>query len=257
MNMTRKASLTTATLALGLLLFLGLGGVAPAQEVILQGDFAPADQAQRFVKALATGLNPEEMTVTIDQSPTNGEIRHLYVEARGARALGVRVDRIAMEAFFVKLTDQPDRPFSALEGLFHCSILEEDVNRFLKDATAGSGGDSWTKLSVRFADGGLKASGTFTPKGKGVSAVVRVEGRLSIRDQRAVELKDYTVKVNGSETDMEAIRRSIDGAQPIIDLSDMPFPVKLRSISTSAGRLTLDTQRSPSPFQGISYRFRP
>ncbi|EHM09472.1 hypothetical protein TheveDRAFT_0302 [Thermanaerovibrio velox DSM 12556] len=227
------------------------------EDRILSGDFSPSSQGEALLKDLVRSLLPEEMVVVLDQEPTNGEARHMYILARGAKAAGVRVDQIAMEAFFVKINPKGDEggyPFTAIEGLFQCSVTDQDVNRFLKDAIMGSGENSWKGLNVEFQDGRLRASGTFCSKG--ISAVVRLDGALSIKDQSAVELKDYTVKVNGSETQMEEIRKAIRDAQPLLDLSGMPFPVKLKRISAAQGALTLGTEKEPAEFQGIRYVYQ-
>lgn len=227
------------------------------EDRILSGDFSPSSQGEALLKDLVRSLLPEEMVVVLDQEPTNGEARHMYILARGAKAAGVRVDQIAMEAFFVKINPKGDEggyPFTAIEGLFRCSVTDQDVNRFLKDAIMGSGENSWKGLNVEFQDGRLRASGTFCSKG--ISAVVRLDGALSIKDQSAVELKDYTVKVNGSETQMEEIRKAIRDAQPLLDLSGMPFPVKLKRISAAQGALTLGTEKEPAEFQGIRYVYQ-
>ncbi|MCX7828594.1 MAG: DUF2993 domain-containing protein [Thermanaerothrix sp.] len=229
---------------------------ALGEEKTLSGDFTPASEGEALVKDLVKSLSPEKMLVVLDQEPQGGEVRHMYISAQGARAAGVRVDQVAMEAFFVKINHQAPGgyPFSAIEGLFQCSVKDQDVNRFLKDAVMDSGDESWKGLSVEFQDGRLKASGTFLSKG--LSAVVRLEGELSIKDQSAVELKDYTVKVNGSNTQMGEIRRAIDDAQPLLDLSGMPFPVKLKRLSAHQGALTLSTEKAPEEFQGIRYVYQ-
>lgn len=224
-----------------------------AQEKVLIGDFVPSSDGERLVRGLANSLNPEEMVVIFDQDPQGGEAGHMYVLARGVSA-AIRVDTAAMEAFFVKPSDGGSYPFTAVNGLFLCSVRANDVNRFLKDTVVGSKEQSWKGLSVDFQGGRIKASGTFTSKG--ISAVVRLDGVLSIKDQSQVELKDYQVKVNGSTTHMAEIRRAIDDAQPLLDLSSMPFPVRLKVISAEQGILTISTEKVPLEFQGQKYIYR-
>ncbi len=226
------------------------------------GTVGDGDLAARLLRGLVESLEPERLELVLEGGPdASGAVRRLYCEARGVRQGGVRVDRIRLEALFVKLAfldavsgNLGDIDVTeAVQGYFEGQVTEKDLNDFLLGATLSGGDAQWRDLRLDLRPGGFSASARFASGA--VSALVEIDSRLEIEGRDRLVMADYQVSVNNSETDMALVMEAIKKAQPLLDFREFPFPVRLRQLAMDDDSLTLATSTAPTRFDGVTLRY--
>ena len=257
----RKGKASRGFLGALLLAAILAGGCAEAQEVrSFTGSVEGQDPAARLLRHLVTALSPERLELVLEAAPDeSGAVRRLYFEATGSRRGGVRLDRLRLEAVFVKLRLPREaaagagldrNSVEAVQGYFEGRVTEKDLNDFLLGATLSSGGAQWRDLKLDLKPQGFSASARFAAGA--VSALVEVHSALKIQDRDRLRMTDYRVVVNNAQTDMAEVMGAIEKAQPLLDFRDFPFPVQLRQLDLDEDALVLGTRTRPQRFEGLT-----
>lgn len=208
-------------------------------------------------------LQPETLTLVLDGPPApDGDIRHFYLAAEGARYEGIRISSVELEGMFVQCnprsewtTDRGPAIRSALKGSIRAVLTEKDLNDFLLQATLDDGDGRWSNFRLKLSPGSLYAKGYYRPEDVGMKILVELEGPLKLDEGTKIRLDDYSLKVNNAEKS-SSIKRSIEKAQPLIDFSTFVLPVRLATLDTGGHRLLIASRVPPRSFDGTTYRYR-
>jgi hypothetical protein len=253
--------------ALVLLLLPGGGPIAAhgADSAVrtFVGAVEGSDRAARLLAGLVESLAPERLDLVLEGGPDErGAVRRLYLDAEGVRGAAVRIDRIRLEAVFVRFDFEASRESAtwgglnvteAMQGYFEGTVTEQDLNDFLLGVTLSGGGAQWRDLRLDLKPQGFRASARFSSGA--VSAFVEIASDLKIVDRDRLVMSDYRVSVNHSETTMADIREAIEEAQPLLDFRTFPFPVRLRQLQIDEDTLVLSTSQAPTRFEGVTLRY--
>lgn len=249
-------------LLLSLICGLLLGGAAfaaePARE--FSGDFTPQTNGEKLLHLLVSVTNPEVLELRLDEEPDDeGNVRNLHVLVKGASLGGFRVDKIALESSFVVLNPpaewdekakDPIMVREALRSNFEAVILEKDINRNLNNLKD----DEWRKVSVDLKKNFVNARGYFHVKKPGLTLLAEVKTGLEIKKGKEIWLKNPELKINHDEQ-TDAVREAIRKIQPLVDITDLPFPVTLALLSVDETKLRMGTRTLPKPFEGLLLRY--
>jgi hypothetical protein len=214
---------------------------------------------EKLFSALASRLDPDAMEMILDEEPSpDGRIRHMYINVKGARIGGFRLDELSLETAFSRFNPvlQWMDPESVvleeiMSGNLSAAVLEKDINSALKEHVD----DNWQSVKVEISPEGLSARGYYVVRGSvSLKILVELSTGLEVRGKK-VWLKDYTLSVNNAEkTDL--VRDAVKDLQPLVDMEDFVFPVNVDRIETAKGSVRLFTRTAPRPFGGIRYLYQ-
>ncbi|HCL78963.1 MAG TPA: hypothetical protein DIC53_03225, partial [Synergistaceae bacterium] len=163
-------------------------------------------RGKTFVDFLIKEFSPETMTVILSEDPDeDGNIRDVYVDARGCVIGKVRIDTLRMKATGVTLT--PPSQWTkdcidirqVLNVHAQATISEADLNNHLIGREFGED-DNWKDVRVDITPQGIYAKGhyvfrlLFT-----MDLFIEVFSKLKIVDRQQVWLDDYSLRVNRAD----------------------------------------------------------
>jgi hypothetical protein len=262
------------SLLLSLLLFAApLGGnQAEAEEVsspVLSSEASPnvssnIPSGKLLFQALQKQFSPEEMTMIIDEEPReDGRVRHIYMDLTGPRLGGVRIEKLAVEAWDVKFNpvEEWSRPVEdplEVEEVLHTYaegvITEVDLNEDLLQKKFGDEKD-WRDLYLDFTPQGLHAQGKYRVKFLFTfDMLIEIYGVLGLRKGQEIWLEDYHFKVNKVNVPESLTRSAVEELQPLLDLGRYMFPLKLQTLEMDNEKVLLQSSTLPQPFEGVRYK---
>ncbi|QTX32385.1 DUF2993 domain-containing protein [Aminithiophilus ramosus] len=208
-------------------------------------------------------FSPEEMTLVVDGQPdASGKVRHLFLDVRGARVDGMRLDHIAVEALDVRFNDpeqwEEDLAVEAMLAVYsQATIREEDLNARLREKQIGDDDENWQRIGVDFRKEGVHAEGVYRARLLFTfDILIEIDGQFDLVRGRQVWLSDYTLKVNRRQLPESLAKRAVARLQPILDLDRFVFPLRLAAIDQDDEQVTLRSRHLPTRLEGITYSYR-
>lgn len=252
-------------IALTLLLAFGLGPLyAQEGELSFQTTGSPSGNGSRLFRFFIDKFQPETMTMVLDKEPDEaGHVRRVFIDVRGARIDGMRIDHISVEALdtlFTPIATWEKDGVEVSEMLMAYSdatLLEKDINEVIQKKTFGKGDDHWKRLSIDFREGGIHAEGNYVAQFLFTfNILIEIDGVLDIVNHKAIWIDDYTVRVNKRDLPKGLTERAISKIQPILDLGKFVFPLRLHRIEQTEDRVTMQSRILPHSFEGIIYTYK-
>ncbi len=241
----------------GVLVFLSLFPLA----LPCEGAPSPEEMLFSHMKKI---FAPESMEMILDAPiESDGSLRRMYLRIQGASFSGFRVQEIAGEFTFLRLPPLKDWGFEgenleiqeALAVYFTARVLEEDINSYLLGKTLNLENSEWRDVHCRLFSGGIHATARADLMLSGnVRAVVDLRGVFRLREGNQVFLEDTVFSVNGGEKEIGAVEEALREMQPIIDFRELPFPVRVHSLTLSEGVMDFATRIPPKAFSGFFSR---
>ena len=137
-------------------------------------------------------------------------------------------------------------------------ITEKDINDSLKEKTFGKGGDHWKNISMKIRPEGLQGKGNYLAKVLFVTLniLIEVDSGLEVVKNKELWLKDPQVRVNRLDLPDYVTQKALKQIQPLLDLSRIPIPMRLHSVTLEEGAATLRTRNLPEPLSSdLVYRY--
>ena len=166
-------------------------------------------------------FSPEEMTLVVDGQPDeSGKIRHLFLDVRGARVDGMRLDHIAVEALDVRFNDpeewEEDLVVEAMLAVYsQATIREEDLNARLREKQIGDDDENWQRIGVDFRREGVHAEGVYRARLLFTfDILIEIDGQFDLVRGRQIWLSDYTLKVNRRQIPESLAKRAVSSSSP-------------------------------------------
>ncbi len=246
-----------------LLLFSLLGEVQAGASEVPSSNIPPGEL---LFQALLKQFSPEEMTMIIDEEPReDGRVRHIYMDLTGPRLGGVRIEKLAVEAWDVQFNpvaewNRPVEDPLEVEEVLHTYaegvITEVDLNEDLLQKKFGDEKD-WRDLYLDFTPQGLHAQGKYRVKFLFTfDMLIEIYGVLGLRKGQEIWLEDYHFKVNKVNVPESLTRSAVEELQPLLDLGRYMFPLKLQTLEMDNEKVLLQSSTLPQPFEGVRYEKR-
>jgi hypothetical protein len=246
-----------------LILFFAVATAFSGQAFSAQAETEQTDAGERLFQAFVEGLKPESAKMILDGGPDeNGRVRRIYLDLTGCEMDEVRIDSLKIEACEVTFTPPGtwDEKGPDIEDMLTVKavarILEEDVNRALLVKQFGDDDEHWHDLSLDFRNGGIYARGYYLAEFIfRLDILLEIEGRFDIRQGQEIWLDDYTIRVNRVDVPDGLAERAVSRIQPIIDLGEFPFPLRLDRIIQEEDQITIRSRLEPEPFEGRTFTY--
>ncbi|HOU32583.1 MAG TPA: DUF2993 domain-containing protein [Synergistaceae bacterium] len=234
----------------------------------LVGGGAGDAPSQVLLRYLVDRLQPESADLVLDREPdASGRVGHFYVDLRGARLGGVRVERFCVEALDVEFNpveewqgpgEDPLEVRSVLQTYAEAVLQEEDINDDLFRKQVGEDDASWRHLRLDFSPQGIYASGYYHVDWiVSLNLFIELSGKLAIRSGREIWLEDYAFRINRLGVPDILAEQAVQKLQPILDLGRFFFPVKLKTLVLDDRRAHLASPVLPQAFDGaVKLRYR-
>ncbi len=249
-------------------LFFGLLGEvqAGASEVPSSDASLNLPAGELLFQALLKQFSPEEMTMILDEEPReDGRVRHIYMDLTGPRLGGVRIEKLAVEAWDVQFNpvvewNRPvEDPLEVKEVLHTYAegiITEKDLNDDLLQKKFGNDND-WRDLYLDFTPQGLHAQGKYRVKLLFTfDMLIEIYGVLGLRKGQEIWLENYRFQVNKVNVPESLTRAAVEELQPLLDLGRYMFPLKLQTLEMDNEKVLLRSSILPQPFEGVRYEKR-
>ncbi len=209
-------------------------------------------------------LKPEKIVMILDEEPQeSGRVRHLYLDLLGPRLGGVRVQRLALEAWDVQFNpveewtasgDEPVKVQEVLQTYAEGIITEKDLNDDLLQKKFGDD-KKWHHLYLDFTPEGIYARGEYRMKLLvNLDILIEINGKLGIKKDREIWLEDYRFRVNKVNVPKRLTRSAVEELQPLLDLGKYMFPLQLKTLIMDDEKVALRSKVAPKSFKGIEYR---
>ncbi len=212
-------------------------------------------------------FTPESMEMILDAPvEPDGSVRRMFLRIQGASFSGFRVEEIVGEFTFLCLPPVKDwglegehlEVVEALGVYFTARVLEEDINSYLLGKTLHLESSQWRDVRCHLFPEGIHAAARADLMLSGnVRAVVDLKGTFRLREGNQVFLEDTVFSVNGGEKEIGAVEEALREMQPIIDFRELPFPVRVHSLTLSRGSMDFATRIPPKTFSGFFHRSLP
>ncbi len=208
-------------------------------------------------------LSPEEMVMILDEEPQeDGRVRHLFLDLRGPRLGGVRVERLSVEAWDVQFNSPEEwvlegedsiRVEQVLQTYAEGVLTEVDLNDDLLQKKFGNEKD-WHDIYLDFTSRGLHAQGKYRVKFLfSFDMLIEIDGVLGLRKGQEIWLEDYRFRVNKVNVPESLTRSAVEELQPLLDLGRYMFPLRLSTLEMDEEKVVLQSSRLPQAFEGIRY----
>lgn len=228
------------------------------------GSIEPVDDTSRLLAFYVNKFTPEELTlVTADKPDASGYFSDIYMDLKGVRIEGMRLDRLTFRMYGAQFNE----PEKWAAGEVECrdamnihalaALLQDDVNRSIEEQTFGDD-DHWHDVSLAITPRGLVGSGYYAAKVMFVTLDIRIdiESGLKIMNNRELWLDNPQVKINRLDLPDYITQKALAQIQPLIDLNRFPLPLRLHSVKLTDGRAELSTRTLPQPVEnGITYHY--
>jgi hypothetical protein len=217
------------------------------------------DPIARLLAYYIDQFTPEELSLIMDERPDDtGRFRDLYMDLKGVKIGGVRVERLTFRMVDVQFNSPLEwaagnvECLDALRIYARCLLKEDDVNKKLASQTFGKD-EHWKDISMTITpEAGFQARGTYAAKILffTLDILIEAEGGLRIVNGRELWLDDYKFRVNTLDVPDYVARRAIDRIQPLLNLGRFPLPLSLHSVEFQEHQAVLSTRVLPEPLQG-------
>jgi hypothetical protein len=229
------------------------------------GTIDARDSTSQLLAHYVREFAPEELSLTIDEQPDDtGYFRDLYMDLKGVKIGGVRVENLTFRMSGVQFNPPSEwaagnvECTNALRIYARCLLREADVNERLASQTFGRD-EHWKDISITITpEAGLQARGAYVAKILFITLdiLIEAEGDLQIVGGRELWLKDYKFRVNTMSVPDYVARRAIDRIQPLLNLGRFPLPLTLHNVEFQERQAVLSTRILPETMPGITYRYR-
>lgn len=235
-----------------------------AKEHSFVGKVTGKSSESRLFSWFVDQVKPESAYMVIDEPVAeDGKVRHLYFEADGPSLDNFRIKSLKVETMFNDFgsvkdwsSEGPKAVKDIVMGYFDATMVDSDINGFLKGMVVEDKNGCWEKLHVGFVEQGLVAGGYYhVKKPVGVRIKVDLNGRLSLRNGSEIWLDKYHFSVNNADQS-SFVEESIRDIQPIVDMKSFIFPVHIKKLELKKGMMRAVTRVEPVPFKGISFKYR-
>ncbi len=247
--------------ALALVLLLIMPVYCSAADILIDlNDREHNDPSALLFKTLLTRLDPESMTMVLDAEPaSDGTVRHLYLDVKGAAFDGFRLESLRVETVFGKFNPVKEWKEGreiivedVMQGYVHAIAREMDMNQALLDMAD----EHWKDVKVDLRPGELFLKARYHVKGSvSLKILVEISTGLKIIGKQ-VWLDNYILEVNNAEK-TSVIKDEIDKYQPLIDLEGFVFPLDLKEIIIDKEKIVFSSRVEPKSFDGIRYLYNP
>ncbi|MEN2995591.1 MAG: DUF2993 domain-containing protein [Acetomicrobium sp.] len=222
--------------------------------LILPFNRAYGSSVEKLATAFTKELTPEQAIIIVDNPPKDdGYVGHLYVNLKGAVLEGLRIDEISLEAKDVYFNppakwDEKLRPQKVAEVSFEARLLEDDINKALKEYELKD--KKWSNFKFDLRDGQIVAIAVYEQPLLlfKLNVLVKLSGKLEVVDKDKIYLVDYKLYADGFRLPEQATRDLVENVQPLLDFSEFMFPVKLDSVYNDEEALFIRTKEKPEPF---------
>ena len=217
------------------------------------------DNGDRLLAHLVSLTDPESLELCLDDPPDEkGRVRHLSCVLTGGTFTGFRVEKVALEAFFLELSPpsawgKGGRRFLDVRGAL-CTrmevvLLEKDLREALTPYPCEN-----YRLLPDLLPGKVSLRVRFTPHPLPFPSVAEVVARPALRGGRELWLEEPRITLNGQDR-TDAFREEFLRVQPFADLGDFGFPAGLTDLSVDGEKLALSTRTLPGRAEGRVYRY--
>lgn len=244
-------------------LTLGFAAAVSAAEFEYKGKVEPTDISSQLLKYYVERFDPESFELVIDAQPADARFRNIYANITGCNISGVRLDKLRFQLLDAQFSDpktwDADEPkcLSALEVYAECRLLQDDVNADLQKRVVGDDDDNnWKNLRIAISPSGLQGSGEYSFKLLFTfNILIEVESKLRIVRGQEVWLDDTKLKVNRIDVPEYVTDTALQKIQPILNLSDLPIPLKLHKVIFNEKEALFESRKLPEKIKGITYVF--
>ncbi|HOO63399.1 MAG TPA: DUF2993 domain-containing protein [Synergistaceae bacterium] len=224
---------------------------------------AEESRGEMLFQAFFSRLAPEKMVMILDEEPDqNGRVRHLYLDLQGPCLGGVRIERLAVEAWDVQFNPVEEwalpgedsvRVEEVLQTYADGVLTEKDLNDDLLQKKFGDEKD-WHDIYLDFTPRGLHAQGKYRVKLLFTfDMLIEIDGVLGLRKGREIWLEEYRFRVNKVNVPDSLTRGAVEELQPLLDLGRYMFPLRLHTLEMDEEKVILRSSRLPQPFEGRRY----
>jgi len=238
-------------------------GIFPGMERAFGESLPPGEI---LFQAFLSELSPDEMVMVLDEEPReDGRVRHLYLDLRGPRLGGVRMECLTLEAWDVQFNpveewilpgEDPVKVKEVLQTYAEAVLTEKDLNEDLLQKKFGDEKD-WRDIYLDFTPQGLHAQGTYRVKFLfTLDMLIEIYGVLGIRKGQEIWLEDYRFQVNKVNVPESLTRSAVEELQPLLDLGRYMFPLRLHTLEMDEEKAVFRSSRLPEPFEGIRYEIK-
>lgn len=150
---------------------------------------------------------------------------------------GIIVDSIEIVAKEAAYESDPQKFGLKEPALFKGIVLEGDLKKFVCERTP----EGIEIDSIKLLPGKIVVEAA-------VSMIIRVGGTaecsLHVEDQRRLVIRADSVDVMGGSM-KSLVQKQLDGMNPLLDVSELPFDIRLHAVEIEAGRIVLGGTLAP------------
>lgn len=208
-------------------------------------DFIRSKVEEGIVKVLPSYIGPaEKYTVRANGSTSammNGLIERLHIEGEGVEVQpGLVVSHMTVDMDEVRYEPSTRQLTSVKNTVFEARISEAMANKLIESRQATN-----SDLKVEFQNG--KVIVKLAPSLLGIDVPIAITGQLEITDHSKLGFVADKASVARLPVPAFAVNKVLEKKNPVLDLTDLRFPVRLNGVRVSEKSIYLKGSATIKP----------